>query len=76
MVVVPLTILPVAPLAGMLADRWGSRLPTSIGLGAIIASILGMAQLRTTTPLWFAVAILLVYGVGAGLFQRPTTARY
>ena len=71
MMTVPITILPVAPLAGALADRAGSRLPAAIGLAAISSAIVGMAQFRSTTSLWFAVAVLALYGVGAGLFQAP-----
>lgn len=71
MMAVPAAILPVAPLAGALADRSGVRLPASAGLVLIVGAILGMAQLAATTPVWMAVAILVLYGVGAGLFQAP-----
>ncbi len=74
MMAVPMTILPVAPLAGALADRVGSRLPTAAGLVAIITAVVGMAQFRAVTPLWFAVAILALYGIGAGLFQAPNNS--
>ena len=74
MMTAPIMILPVAPLAGALADRAGTRLPTLIGLVAINAAILGMAQFRATTSLWFAVAVLALYGVGAGLFQAPNNS--
>ena len=74
MMTVPLTILPVAPLAGSLADRWGSRMPTTLGLMAITAAIFGMAQFRSTTALLVVVAILGLYGVGAGLFQAPNNS--
>lgn len=71
MMVVPLMIVPIAPLAGALADRYGSRLPATVGLAATVVAILGMAQLQPATPLWFTVAVLALYGVGAGLFQAP-----
>ena len=74
MLAVPVAILPVAPLAGALADRFGSRLPTVTGLVAIVAAIVGMAQFQATTPRWFAVAMLALYGVGAGLFQAPNNS--
>ncbi|MHB8644482.1 MAG: MFS transporter [Thermomicrobiales bacterium] len=71
MMTVPIAILPVAPVAGALADRFGSSPPTTAGLAAIVVAILGMAQFRATSPLWFAIAVLALYGVGAGLFQAP-----
>ncbi len=74
MMAVPLAILPMAPLAGSLADRLGSRRPATAGLVLIVAAILAMTAFRSTTPLWFAVAILTLYGVGAGLFQAPNNS--
>ncbi len=74
MMAVPLAILPVAPLAGVVADRWGSRVPTTVGLGAITASIIAMARFQATTKLSVAVAVLALYGVGAGLFQAPNNS--
>ncbi len=74
MMTVPLTILPIAPLAGSIADRWDNRLPTTVGLVAMSAAIFGMAQFRSTTALPLVVAILGLYGVGAGLFQAPNNS--
>ncbi len=74
MMAVPLAILPMAPLAGSLADRLGTRRPATAGLVLIVAAILAMTAFRSTTPLWFAVAILTLYGVGAGLFQAPNNS--
>lgn len=71
MMTVPLALLPVAPLAGAFADRFGSRLPTAAGLAVIIVAILGMAQFRATTSVRFVVVVLALYGIGAGLFQAP-----
>lgn len=71
MMAVPLAILPVAPLAGALADRVGARLPTTVGLVAIVTAIGGMAAFQATSSLWFALAVLVLYGIGAGLFQAP-----
>ncbi len=74
MMTVPFAILPVAPFAGRLADRFSTRLPTTMGLAAITMAILGMAQFRATTPLSFAIAVLALYGIGAGLFQAPNNS--
>lgn len=74
MIVVPIAILPIAPIAGTLSDRLGSWLPATAGLVAIVAAIVGMAQFRAATPVWFAVAVLACYGIGAGLFQAPNNS--
>ncbi len=71
MMVVPLAILPIAPYAGSLADRYGMRVPVAAGLIAITLAIFGMSQFSTGTSTIFAVGVLALYGIGAGLFQSP-----
>jgi MFS family permease len=74
MMTVPLAILPVAPLAGLLADRRGSRLPTTLGLAAISLAIFGMARFDTATSPGTIIVVLGLYGLGAGLFQAPNNS--
>ncbi|MDP8987513.1 MAG: MFS transporter [Actinomycetota bacterium] len=69
--VVPLAIVAAAPVAGVAADRIGPRRPATVGLGALTMAILAMAGLRPGTPLVWVVAVLVLYGVGAALFQSP-----
>lgn len=68
---VPLTIVAAAPMAGLAADRIGSRRPATAGLGALTLAIVAMAALRPGTPLGWVVAVLALYGLGAALFQSP-----
>ena len=75
MVAAPLAILPVAPLGGWLADRLGPRLPASAGLVLVSVAIGGLALVRPHTAPWTVVAILMLYGAGAGLFQGPNNSR-
>ncbi|MBA2755427.1 MAG: MFS transporter [Chloroflexia bacterium] len=74
MISVPLTILVVAPLSGRITDRMGPRWPATWGIGLVTVAILLMAQLRPGTGISFAVVTLVLYGVGAGLFQTPNNA--
>lgn len=74
MISVPLTILIVAPIAGRLTDLVGARLPATLGIGLVTVAILLMAQLRSTSGVPFSVLTLVIYGVGAGLFQAPNNA--
>ena len=71
MAVVPLTIVAAAPMAGLAADRIGWRRPATTGLAALTLAIVAMAALRPGTPLGWVVAVLVLYGVGAALFQSP-----
>lgn len=71
MVAVPLTILVVAPLSGRLTDQIGPRWPATIGIGVVAAAILLMTRLNPASAVAFAVLTLVVYGIGAGLFQAP-----
>lgn len=74
MMTVPIAILPIAPFAGRLADRFSTRVPTTMGLATITSAIIGMSQFRSTTPLSFAIIVLALYGIGAGLFQAPNNS--
>jgi MFS family permease len=72
MMTAPLAILPTALLSGILADRIGNRLPVTAGLVLIVGAI--VSQFRTGTAIWFVLAVLILYGVGAGLFQAPNNS--
>jgi EmrB/QacA subfamily drug resistance transporter len=63
-----------SPLAGIAADRHGSR-----GLAAwgMVVSAIGlglMVTLQPDTPYWASSLMLLLVGVGSGLFNSPNTA--
>ncbi len=75
MIAVPLMILWVAPLGGRLADRYGPRRLATAGLGLVTVAIGLLADLASKggSPLW-AVAVLALYGAGAGLFQAPNNS--
>lgn len=74
MITVPLTILWVAPLGGWSSYRMGSRLPATVGLALVTSSIFLMASLGLGSPVGLVVAVLVLYGVGAGLFQAPNNS--
>lgn len=74
MIAVPAAIVVAAPLAGWLADRHGPRLPATTGLVLIAAAIGLLATIRTDTSALLVVAVLVLYGAGAGLFQAPNNS--
>ena len=71
MMVMPVGVLVAAPVAGKMADRVGSRLPATLGISLITAAIALMATFTDGVAVAEVAAVLLVYGVGAGLFQSP-----
>lgn len=71
MLVMPVAIVVAAPLAGTFADRVSPRAPATAGLVLIAAAVALMATFSAGTPLALVVAVLVVYGAGAGLFQSP-----
>jgi MFS family permease len=74
----PLTAALLAPWAGRLADRRGSRLPCTAGMGLVALAGLGLwaVQLRAGAAVswWVPAGGLLLMGAGMGLNQSPVTA--
>ena len=66
MLATPLTMLFFSPYGGKVADRYGSRRPAVIGLAAIAVGCGALCILTDTTPIYYMVAALLLYGVGNG----------
>jgi EmrB/QacA subfamily drug resistance transporter len=66
MTILPFTLALMAPLAGMIVDRWGTRLLTATGM-ALAATGLFVLVLATPTISLIAVA-LSIMGLGLGLF--------
>ncbi|MFB9713139.1 DHA2 family efflux MFS transporter permease subunit [Arthrobacter methylotrophus] len=72
-----LTVLPVAlglvaPVAGLLADRFGARLPASAGMGLVTAAL--AVLVFSPRDLWVTAAALAAMGLGLGLFTPANNA--
>jgi MFS family permease len=70
---VPIGLGVMAPLAGVLTDRFGSRLPTVTGMLLSAAALFALALLPDAA-LPEVLALLLVLGVGLGLFTPPNNS--
>jgi EmrB/QacA subfamily drug resistance transporter len=72
----PMTILIVilAPIAGKLSDRVGSRWLMSGGMALVSLSLLLNTRLDATSSYWDVLPPLLLGGAGMGLAMTPTTA--
>ncbi len=64
----------VAPISGALADRIGSRLLATAGMVVLMAGLIALAQVGGATPLSTVVGLLMVTGLGIGLFTSPNTS--
>lgn len=69
--VVPVAMGVIAPWAGAMADRWGSRRISLAGLLVMSAGALAASTLRADTTIGGYLLRLLPYGIGIGLFQAP-----
>lgn len=72
----PMTILIVllAPIAGKLSDRLGSRWLMAAGLALVSLSLLLDTRLDAASSFWDVLPPLLLGGAGMGLAMTPTTA--
>jgi EmrB/QacA subfamily drug resistance transporter len=69
-----LGMLIASPIAGIYADRHGSRALAAIGMLVSAAGLAGMTTLGVHTPYWQSGLWLLVVGAGSGMFNSPNTA--
>jgi EmrB/QacA subfamily drug resistance transporter len=64
----------MGPIGGVLSDRYGSRVVSTVGLTISLVGLAGLAVIRYDTPyMWIALS-MLVNGIGSGLFQSPNTS--
>ncbi len=73
---IPLTVgfLVAAPLAGVLSDRFGARMFTMAGLAIVIVSFVLFMVIPVNFPYPIFALILLINGLGTGLFSSPNRA--
>jgi EmrB/QacA subfamily drug resistance transporter len=69
-----LGMLIASPLAGIYADRHGSRALAAAGMLVSAVGLAGMTTLDVGTPYWQSGLWLMVVGVGSGMFNSPNTA--
>jgi EmrB/QacA subfamily drug resistance transporter len=63
-----------SPLAGIAADRRGSRALAAWGMVVTAVGLGAMATLQAVSPYWESGLWLFVVGIGSGLFNSPNTA--
>jgi MFS family permease len=71
----PLTVafLVAGPVSGFLSDRFGARTFATGGLLLVAASFLGLMLLPADFNYWAFAGLLVLNGIGSGLFSAPNT---
>ena len=69
----PIVQVFVAPTAGRLADRMQPGLVASAGMAITAVGLFGFSLLDETTPIAAILALLVLLGVGLGIFSSPNT---
>ncbi len=69
-----LGMLVSSPLAGIYADRHGSRGLAALGMLVSAAALAATTTLQVHTPYWQSSLWLLMIGAGSGMFNSPNTA--
>src|ERR671932_584186 len=69
-----LGMLVSSPLAGMWADRRGSRTLAALGMLVSAVALAAMTTLQANSPYWQSTLWLALVGIGSGMFNSPNTA--
>jgi EmrB/QacA subfamily drug resistance transporter len=71
---IPLAMAVVAPFAGHISDRYGSRIITASGMAVSALACGGLLFSGVSTPVTILVTELIILGVGMGLFTPPNNS--
>src|SRR5947209_8962070 len=69
-----LGMLVSSPVAGLVADRRGSRALASAGMVVTAVGLALMTTLQAHSPYWESALWLALVGIGSGMFNSPNTA--
>jgi MFS family permease len=69
-----LGMLVSSPLAGIWADRHGSRTLAALGMVVTAVGLAAMTTLRADSAYWQSMVWLALVGIGSGMFNSPNTA--
>ncbi len=74
MALVPLGGILLAFVGGAVADRWGPRIPSTLGLLLMAAGIASLGFVESTTSLISVALRLFLIGIGQGFFISPNSS--
>jgi MFS family permease len=70
----PVVMALMAPLAGTLSDRFGSQMPTTLGMLVLAGGLFLLSRLTPASPFTHVILGLAVSGLGTGLFVAPNNS--
>jgi EmrB/QacA subfamily drug resistance transporter len=71
---IPLSAGFISPLSGILSDRFGTRIMTTIGLMIMVSGYYGLTTLDENTTAFGYILHFLPVGMGIGMFQSPNNS--
>ncbi len=71
---IPLAMAVVAPFAGHISDKYGSRIMTTLGMAVAAISCASLMLLGVNVSLPLLVVELIVLGIGMGFFTPPNNS--
>ena len=69
----PIAMTLLSPLAGKMSDRKNPGIIASAGMGLTAIGLVLLCFIKETTPDFFIVALLIMMGIGFGLFSSPNS---
>jgi EmrB/QacA subfamily drug resistance transporter len=69
----PIAMTLLSPVAGKLSDKRNPGAIASVGMGITALGLVLLCFIRETTPDYFIVLLLLLMGIGFGLFSSPNS---
>ena len=69
----PIAMTLLSPVAGKLSDKRNPGAIASIGMGITASGLILLCFITETTPDYFIVLLLLLMGIGFGLFSSPNS---
>lgn len=70
----PVAMALLAPIAGTLSDRIGSRVPTTLGMMVMAFGLFLLGRLTPESSYVYVVIALAVTGLGSGMFVAPNNS--
>jgi MFS family permease len=69
----PLAMALLSPMAGRLSDKFNAGVIASVGMGFTALGLILLCFITQATPVYLIVALLLLMGIGFGLFSSPNS---
>jgi EmrB/QacA subfamily drug resistance transporter len=71
LIIQPAVMALFSPVAGRLSDRIDPQIVASSGMGLGALGLFLLSFISVSTPLWYIIACLIIFGAGLGLFSSP-----